>query len=446
MKRIGLVFILLISFGINRVLAKEAVQEMLIANQQTVVTNQAIVDFPKAITFQLDLAEGHNIMAATLTYDVEKFSCLEAASDVGVELDGNRAEWEWVLTRSGNLPPGTTLWWEWTLTDGSGNTTTTPRQTITLSDDRFEWQLLEEDGLHLYWYEGENVGPILMEAAVSGLELLERDMGIELQDDVQIFIYGSSEEMREALLYVQDWAGGSAFPEYNTILMGVPPRLADSWGLDVVPHELAHLVVGQFGRSCVGGSRPTWLNEGLAMVAEGDPTEDTLSDLSRGIENDAFEPLRSLNGSFAADHSQAGLSYSQSYSVVDFMLAQYGAEQMQALLNLLADGAGYDEALMQIYGVNVDGLELAWRASVGAPKRTIPPTPTPLQAASVATYAPSGLPQSVPTPPAAAETAVPVEPVAKRPSSPICGLGAILPLMVFGIFQSRKRAKPDRFV
>ncbi|MCP5097289.1 MAG: hypothetical protein GY943_17220 [Chloroflexi bacterium] len=408
------------------------------AQETAVIRNEAIVDFPNQVTFELDLVDDNQIIDATLTYDVERFSCLDVPSTAPVDVTGNNLSWEWVLTRSGNLPPGTTLWWEWTLTQADGNQFTTPRQSLTLMDDRFEWREIEEAGIHLYWYEGDSVGPTLLDASVTGLQRLESEMGIQLQDDVQLFIYGSAEEMREALLYVQDWAGGAAFPEYNTILMGVEPEIVVSWGLDAVPHELAHLVVGQFGRSCVGGGLPTWLNEGLAMVAEGDASADTIKDLNNGIQNDAFEPLRSLNGSFAADHSAAGLSYSQSYSVVNYMLESYGSEKMQALITAMADGMGYDEALTAVYNLTVDSLEQEWRADIGAPQRSIPPTPTPIQAAAVATYALSGLPEDVPTPPAAAD--LPAEP-AERPSAGICGLGLILPFLFVGISQRKPRRK-----
>lgn len=408
--------------------------------QPTITRNEAIVNFPNDVTFTLDLAEGSNVVDAILTYDVDRFSCLDAASDVPLEVEGNRIEWEWVLSRSGNLPPGTSIWWEWTLIDANGNETAVPRQSLTIMDDRFEWRMIEAEGVQLYWYEGDQVGPLLLEAAVSGLDILEAEMGIELQDDVQIFIYGNANEMREALLYVQGWAGGAAFPGYNTILLGVEPQSANSWGLQVVPHELAHLVVDQFGRSCVGGSRPTWLDEGLAMVAEGDPGADVVQDLNQGINDNAFAPLRSLNGAFAADYDQAGMSYSQSYSVVDYLLDNYGADQLQQLLSVLAAGAGYDDALEQVYGFNVDGLETEWRAAVGAPPRTIPPTPTPLQAAAVPTYALSGVPQTVPTPPAAAEPP-PEAPTSESPGAGICGLSIILPLLLVGFVGQRKRGK-----
>ena len=398
----------------------------------TITRNEAAVRFPDQVTFKLEFAG--QVTGAVLTYDVVQASCLEAHAQVPVAVDGSILEWTWVMSRSGNPPPGSELWWEWTLTDGSGNTFTTPRQTITLTDDRFDWRTVTAENIRLNWYQGDDVGPLLLDAAVAGLHQLQEEMGIQLQTEVQFYIYGSSQDMRDAVLYVQDWAGGVAFSEYNTILMGVPPGIAADWGSTTVRHELAHLVIGQFGASCVGGHRPTWLNEGLAIYAEGEPGSGTLADIENGIRNNQFEPLRSLNGAFPAHDAAAGMAYSQSYSVIDFMLSTYGQEKMQALLLTLAEGKGYDEALEQVYGMNVDGLEMAWRTAIGAPSRQIPATPTPLSAANIPTAVPIGAPISVPTPPAAAAP----PPETKPTSTGVCGLG-LMPLLLVTIVLKRRR-------
>lgn len=397
----------------------------------TIIRNEANVQFPDQVTFQLQF-EGQ-VADAVLTYDVVQVSCLEASAQVPVEIDGSQLEWTWVMSRSGNPPPGAALWWQWMLTDDDGSTFTTPRQTITLTDDRFDWRTVAAENIRLNWYQGDEVGPLLLDAAVAGLHQLQDEMGIQLQTEVQFYIYASSQDMRDAVLYIQDWAGGVAFSEYNTILMGVPPNIAADWGRTTVRHELAHLVIDQFGRSCVGGHRPTWLNEGLAVYAEGEPDSGTAADIENGIHNNHFEPLRSLNGAFPAHDDAAGMAYSQSYSVVDFMLTAYGPEKMQDLILTLADGQGYDAALEQVYGMNVDGLETAWRTAIGAPLRQIPPTPTPLSAARVPTAVPIGAPVSVPTPPAAAVAT----PETKPASTGVCGLG-LLPLLLI-TFVSKRR-------
>ncbi len=412
----------------------------------TAIQNDATINFPESVDFVLEWPADADIISAVLHYDVDKVSCLEAAAQVPVDLvtntDSILAEWTWVMGRSGNPPPGAELSWYWMLTDADGNVRQTPRQSQTFTDDRFSWQTISADGIDLHWYRGEEVGPLLLDAAVAGLDTLESDMGIQLQDDVDIYIYGSASDMRDALLFVQDWAGGVAFDEYNTILMGVPPASAEDWGTSTMRHELAHLVIGQYGWSCVGGSRPTWLNEGLAVYAEGEPAPDIISSIQTATQDNNFEPLRSLNGSFSSHGPEAGIAYAQSYSVVDFLLREYGQEAMQTLLQTLAAGTSYDDALTAVYGMDVDGVEAAWRAALGLPPRTFPPTPTPILAANVPTAVPMGKPENVPTPPAAAEPPPVVE---ERPlpaaNAGICGLGMI-PFIGLGlvfVWQTRRK-------
>lgn len=405
-----------------------------------IIRNEAIVTYPQSVNFQLEVDPAVNVVDAVLSYDVTQTACLDVSTQVPVEVNGSLIEWEWPMVRSGNPPPGAELWWEWTITDDQGNIATTPRQTLTFSDGRFDWQTVQKGDVTLHWYAGEDVGPLLLDAAVSGLALLEDDMGIELQEPVELFIYGRSEDMRDAVLYIQDWAGGVAFPEYNTILIGVTPAQAEGWGRDTVRHELAHLVLGQYGRSCVGGHRPTWLEEGLAMYAEGEPSEEVLSDLERSQANNDFAALRSLNGPFPAHGDAAGSAYSQSYSVIQFLQDEYGIEKLQDLLLLMSSGTGTDAALEQVYGFNVDGLESEWRVWRDLPARTFPPTPTPLSIAAIPTVVPFAGPQDYPTPVPIAENAV-EETAVPSANSGLCAFG-LLPLLGLAfVAQKSKRTK-----
>lgn len=409
----------------------------------TIVSEEALVDFPESIIFRLELDPSTPVTEATLNYQLGLHSCLDAATQVPVEISSSTLEWTWVMSRSGNPPPGAQVTWYWTLKDAAGNTTTTPTQQLRIEDERFDWQTIVSDKpgtrIRLHWYEGDEVGPILLEAAEDGLNRLEEEMGIKLDGEVEFFIYGDSADMREALLYVQEWAGGIAFTEYNTILIGVPPSIVETWGRSTVQHELAHLVVGQFARSCLGGDLPTWLSEGLAVYAEGEPTEGIQSDIEAGINDNTFQPVRSLNGAFPARGTDATSAYSQSFSLVAYLLETYGPEKMQQLLLELADASGYDEALERVYGFNADGLETSWRAAIGAPQRVIPPTPTPILASSIPTMVPLGSNQPQSEPEAAEVVNTPPPPTisstqSESSGSSLCGLGfAPLMLVLAGI-------------
>lgn len=406
----------------------------------TVTANDAAVAFPDRITFQLAVEPPGALADATLIYDVVQKSCIDVAAEVPVAPEDDTASWTWVMSRSGNPPPGAAVWWQWELVGADGTRVTTPRQEITLDDMRFDWEVVHDNRIYLHWYEGEAVGPLLLDAAIAGLERLEEDMGITLADDVNIYIYADAAAMREAVLYVQEWAGGLAFSEYGTVLIGVPPSQAESWGRETVRHELAHLVVGQFGWSCLGGSRPTWLEEGLAVYAEGPADEAMRAEIEEASSGDHFVPLRTLGGSFPTDDAAASLAYSESYSVVNFLLDEYGQEALQAYIRNLASGMAHDAALQDVYGFNVDGLEVAWRAAIGAPPRAIPPTPTPLRAAAVPTVAPLAPPAHMPTP-----TNSPGEPATpEEPGTGLCA-SATLPLLaamaVVGGATARRRRR-----
>jgi len=425
------------------------------AQEETVVVrNEAIVDYPETVTFQLELDTNEPITGATLTYHLGQDGCLEAGTQVPVEINGPMLEWQWVMSRSGNPPPGAEMTWQWTVTGPNDFTLTTESKKLTFTDERFDWRTVEATGqegqapIQLHWYEGDDVGPVLLDAAVSGLDRLQQDIGIQLDGDVEFFIYGDSADMRDALLYVQDWAGGVAFGEYNTILIGVPPYLADNWGSRTVRHELAHLVIDQYARSCLGGSLPTWLSEGLAVYAEGDPDQQTLNDLEDGLKNGAFQPVRSLNGSFPARGDEATSAYSQSYSLVSFLLEAYGQEKMQELLLTLAGAASYDSALEQVYGFNADGLEVAWREAIDAPPRAILPTPTRLVAAAIPTVEPLNAAQDWPTPQlqaSLAETPVPQQNPPANDAVSTCSLGLAPLLLIAGITTySLKRRKGNK--
>ena len=50
---------------------------------------------------------------------------------------------------------------------------------------------------------------------------------------------------------------------------------------------------------------------------------------------------------------------------MDYLISTYGWDQMNALLATFGEGTAYESALEQVYGIDLDGLEQAWRASLG---------------------------------------------------------------------------------
>jgi len=65
------------------------------------------------------------------------------------------------------------------------------------------------------------------------------------------------------------------------------------------------------------------------------------------------------------------LSYAQSYSLVNYLITEFGQAKMLALLQTFRQGSTYDGAFQSVYGFDQGGLESRWRAALGAPERDL---------------------------------------------------------------------------
>jgi hypothetical protein len=252
----------------------------------------------------------------------------------------------------------------WTVTDAVGGRVETEPVRVRFDDNRYSWRSLTEGNLNLYWYEGDEAfAGELMAAARQALVRLEEDTGAHLEKPVNIYIYADSQDLVGAMIYPQEWTGGVAYTHHGVIALGVS---SDDllWGVRAMAHELAHLVVHQMTYNPYGGL-PTWLDEGLAMYAEGPPNLAFTTPLYKAIEADSLISVRSLSSAFSAFADEAVLAYAQSHSLVVFLVESYGQSQMLELLDTFRQGSGYDEALEEVYGFDMDGLEARWRDYMG---------------------------------------------------------------------------------
>ncbi len=349
-----------------------------------VTDDQPILDFPNSITFQAVIAGGSPIDSVVLEYGAETLTCGTVVAKAFPEFErGNpvRASWTWEMRQSGSLPPGATIWWRWRYTDAGGQEFVSDQQTVTWLDDIHNWQTVSSGPLSLHWYSGDQAfAQDLLSAAQTGLARLQNDAGLQPEKPIHLYIYANTEDMKDAILYEPSWTGGMAFPEYDIVIIGISPRDLE-WGRSTIAHELTHVLVGHLTFSCLGDV-PTWLNEGLAVYGEGGLDSTSQKQLDQAIRSNQLLSVRSLSVGFSEVPDKAYLSYSQSYSLVAFLIETYGQEKMNALLIALRDGATIDDALRSIYGFDVEGLEDAWRQSIGAASRsasaqpTAQPTPT----------------------------------------------------------------------
>jgi hypothetical protein len=151
------------------------------------------------------------------------------------------------------------------------------------------------------------------------------------------------------------------------------------------------------------------LNEGLAVYGEGGAQPAEVAQFDQAKASDQLLALRSLAGGFSEEADRANLSYTEAYSVVNFLIQTFGRDKMTALLIALREGATADEAFQSVYGFDTDGLEDAWRASIGAAPRIGTSNPTPVfTATQVPTFVPVGAAPVAPATPTPRPTQIQV--------------------------------------
>lgn len=325
-------------------------------------------NFRENLAFNLEAESQAKIVEVDLLYQI--VGQLATSRNEAEFSPGTRVEANFTIdqTKPENyMPPGTELQYWWKIVDEAGNELKTEKEKILYLDNRYEWQKLENERVTLYWYEGDDsFGKALFERAGVALDTLATDVGISLKDPVKVFIYANHSDLLGALsTTAQEWTGGQAFTTFGVVAIGVGPRELD-WGLRAMTHEMSHLVIHQATDNPYRGL-PRWLDEGIAVYNE-DPkqlVDDFKPIFDQAVDTNQLMTLRTLSSPFPSDPLLANLAYGQSGAVVKFIIDRYGPEAMGKLLAIFAEGALDDEALQEALGVDTDGLDNAFRTSLG---------------------------------------------------------------------------------
>jgi hypothetical protein len=337
--------------------------------------NTAEIYFPSALVFKIKAESQSDITKIRLHYQVDKMNYAQVTSEAWADFTPSptvETEWVWDM-RKANLPAGAAVEYWWTIEDESGDRLITPSKVIHFDDLRYSWQRLTTGQISLFWYKGnKSFANELMAACQQALERLTEDTGVYLEKPISIYIYASNEDLLGAMIFPQEWTGGVAFTEYGIIAIGVPSDELD-WGKRAVAHELGHMVTHQITFSPYGAILlPVWLDEGLAMHAEGKPDPYLQSWLKKAIAQQKLISVRSLSSPFSAKPEEAYVSYAESQSLVEFLIQNYGKDKMLHLLKLVKEGNTCDEALTEVYSFDQDGLEELWQQYINEQAQSQP--------------------------------------------------------------------------
>jgi hypothetical protein len=158
------------------------------------------------------------------------------------------------------------------------------------------------------------------------------------------------------------WIAGFALSTADTVVL-FPARSVgyphDSIG-DVLIHEIAHVLIA---RAAGGAPVPRWFHEGVALVAE---RGWGLSDRTQLMMAVTLErrPLDDIDAAFAGSEREAARAYALSGALVRDLLRDHGSDAVARILERLAAGETFENAIVTVTGQSLAALERAfWRAT-----------------------------------------------------------------------------------
>jgi hypothetical protein len=357
-----------------------------------VVEDRASVRFASSMTFHIVVEADDTIKSVTLYYRRQNdrlLSRIVPSFTPGKHVEATHDE----KLERGEIPPGTTLEYFWRIELANGTHQDTEKRTLVYNDDRFRWQTVSGGNINVLYYGSSQQATLaqdLLKIAQSTLTRLGDEIGLRLEAPVFIYLYQSQQDMSAALAPRSTGFDdrivtlGVAVSDDTLLLLGDHPDVRTT-----LPHELSHIVVGLATKNAFA-PLPRWLDEGLAMYAEGDLPASNTQALQSAIKRDTLISVRSLS-SYTGEASQVDLYYGEVYSVTDFLLRTYGRDKMTVLLEVFRRGTYQDDALQQVYSLNLEGLDAAWRQSLGLKTRptaaAITPTAGAVELAASATPA-----------------------------------------------------------
>jgi hypothetical protein len=274
------------------------------------------------------------------------------------------------------MVPGAEIRYSWQVTDESGERFESEELSVIYEDNRFDWQSITEGNLVVNYYFGDEASArSVLNVATETVDRFSQLLNTTIDHPVKIWVYQTAEEMQPAIASRRGEGNDNTIRTLGEVGASDTALVAsDTEFLEIVRHELAHVVTGAATRDHLV-EIPVWVNEGLSTYAQNNLLPNEAQALTTAIQRNTVLPITSLGVSARGTGSVVSLFYAQSGSIVAFMIEALGEEKfgefVAAMKNDTTEGA-----LQSVYGLDLIGLENAWREAVGLPEFD-PNAPTP---------------------------------------------------------------------
>lgn len=288
------------------------------------------------------------------------------------------------------LSVGSELEYFWEIRYEDGTTFMTDRKSFLYDDTRFEWDLVSDDLVKVYYYFGSvESAESVLEVAHETLETISQLYQYEPDFTIDIWVYRTVAEMADATGN-RDTASpghtlGQASISSNSVIVAREVAF-----LDIVQHEVAHIVTRNKTKNFIAGV-PLWINEGVSVFAQSQMTDGHAASLAQAIRTNRILPVSALESSLRSNNFS--LAYGQSGAMIGYLVNTYGPEKFAEFIDSLNRDT-VQASMEAVYGFGFLGFENEFRVAVGLPEFD-PNAPTPATGQSQSP-APTATPRAQP--------------------------------------------------
>ncbi|GAC1647045.1 MAG: hypothetical protein NVS4B12_14510 [Ktedonobacteraceae bacterium] len=342
----------------------------------TITSQTATSTFPTGIDFQVQVQDSAGIIAeATLILSANKPHYIQVERTVPIATPQQTLTLTWhedTTTSKTFVYPGTIINYKWQFHDNAAHWYTQDQQTLTVIDNRFNWQQLTQAQVQIHWYgQSTGFGQIVLSQAIDNIKRISGNLGGTLLHPINLWVYHTPDDFRGSLPPgIHEWVGGIAFPSLNEADIVVDSTNADTLIRDM-PHELTHLVFHQLTEH--GILAPLWLDEGLAVYNQTYREPDMDQHFKQALATHTLLRLNTISYTFPADADTAYLAYAQSWKLISYMYTTFGQAKMAKLISLMnSTTSEFNDDLKQALGEDQLHLENQWRIQLDQPSVLTP--------------------------------------------------------------------------
>ena len=280
---------------------------------------------------------------------------------------------------SGVLLPGAEVRYQFQIETKSGAKITTPEQSVTYNDTRFDWRQVKSGKVTAHWHSTDaNTGQAILDEATRTLNRIEREFGLVPDRPISLYAYVRAPDYASAVATSGrslDYAVGAGMA--RVYVLYAEPNTSEA--LMALRREIARTVFDQKTTNPFSPP-PRWLSVGFSRYVAGeDVPAENQKFLTDFAQNNRLLALKTLAGNMPTTDRERALALEESLSAVKYMAGAYAPEKIRAMFDAFKDGNTVDDALKKGLGNTLDQFETKWKNSLrlGLPQKPNTANPTP---------------------------------------------------------------------